>query len=71
MLKPFEQVDSGLSRQHEGTGLGLPLVRAMIELHGGTVTLKSMVGVGTQVILTLPAERLAYEMAPALLSTAA
>ena len=70
MLKPFEQVDSGLSRQHEGTGLGLPLVRAMIELHGGTVTLKSMVGVGTQVILTLPAERLAYEMAPAL-STAA
>ena len=42
----------------------------MIELHGGTVTLKSMVGVGTQVILTLPAERLAYEMAPAL-STAA
>ncbi len=71
VLKPFEQVDSSLSRQHQGTGLGLPLVRAMIELHGGTVTLKSMVGVGTQVILTLPAERLAYDMAPAPLSTAA
>src|SRR6266571_8338908 len=65
VLKPFEQVDSSLSRQHEGTGLGLPLVRAMIELHGGTVTLKSMVGVGTQVILTLPPERLACEMARA------
>ncbi len=71
VLKPFEQVDSSLSRQHEGTGLGLPLVRAMIELHGGTVTLKSMVGVGTQVILTLPPERLACEMARAPLSTAA
>jgi len=71
VLKPFEQVDSSLSRQHEGTGLGLPLVRAMIELHGGTVTLNSTVGIGTQVILTLPAERLAYDLAPAVLATAA
>jgi len=71
VLQPFEQVDSSLSRQHEGTGLGLPLVRAMIELHGGTVGLNSVVGVGTQVILTLPAERLVYDMAPAPLSTAA
>jgi signal transduction histidine kinase len=71
VLKPFEQVDSSLSRQHQGTGLGLPLVRAMIELHGGTVTLKSTVGIGTQVILTLPAERLAYDLAPAPLANAA
>jgi signal transduction histidine kinase len=71
VLKPFEQVDSSLSRQHQGTGLGLPLVRAMIELHGGTVTLKSTVGVGTQVILTLPAERLAYDLTPAPFATAA
>jgi len=71
VLKPFEQVDSSLSRQHEGTGLGLPLVRAMIELHGGTVRLDSTVGIGTRVILTLPPERLAYDLAPAALSTAA
>ena len=71
VLEPFEQADSSLSRQHAGTGLGLPLVRAMIELHGGTVTLTSMVGIGTQAIITLPAEHLAYDMAPAPLSTAA
>jgi signal transduction histidine kinase len=71
VLEPFEQADSSLSRQHEGTGLGLPLVRAMVELHGGTVELKSMIGVGTQVIVTLPAERLFYDTARAPLSTAA
>ncbi|MGC2411997.1 MAG: ATP-binding protein [Stellaceae bacterium] len=71
VLKPFEQVDSSLSRQHQGTGLGLPLVRAIMELHGGTVVLQSAIGVGTQVTLTLPAERLVYDLAPAPLSTAA
>jgi signal transduction histidine kinase len=71
VLEPFEQADSSLSRQHAGTGLGLPLVRAMMELHGGTVALKSTLGVGTEVIITLPAERLVYEMAPAQLSSAA
>ncbi len=71
VLKPFEQVNSSLSRQHQGTGLGLPLVRAIMELHGGTVVLQSAIGVGTQVTLTLPAERLVYDLAPAPLSTAA
>jgi len=71
VLEPFEQVDSSLSRHHEGTGLGLPLVRAMMELHDGTVELKSTLGVGTQVIITLPAERLVYDMARAPLSAAA
>jgi signal transduction histidine kinase len=57
VLTPFGQVDSAFSRRHEGTGLGLPLVKAMIELHDGTLTLRSEVGVGTTAILTFPAER--------------
>ena len=47
-----------LTRETEGVGLGLPLARAMIGLHGGDLTLTSEVGVGTLVEVTLPADRL-------------
>jgi signal transduction histidine kinase len=57
VTKPFEQVDSSFSRQHEGTGLGLPLVKAIMELHGGSLELKSELGVGTQVTVIFPPER--------------
>jgi two-component system cell cycle sensor histidine kinase PleC len=57
VLEPFEQADAGLSRRHEGTGLGLPLVKAFAEAHGGTLTLESTVGVGTRAIVTFPPER--------------
>ena len=57
VLEPFEQVDSSLGRQHRGTGLGLPLVKAIMELHGGRVELTSEVGVGTRVRVTFPPER--------------
>jgi PAS domain S-box-containing protein len=57
-LSPFGQVDSRLSRRYEGTGLGLPLARALAELHGGTLTLESALGRGTIVRITLPADRL-------------
>lgn len=54
-LKPFGQVDGTLSRKYEGTGLGLPLTRAMVELHGGTVGIESQLHRGTSVIVRLPA----------------
>ena len=57
-LERFGQVDSRLSRTYEGAGLGLPLAKQLIELHGGTLTLDSAVGQGTTVTITLPATRL-------------
>ena len=56
-LERFGQVDSSLSRKHNGTGLGLPLVKKLIELHGGSLTIKSKVGVGTVVTVSFPCER--------------
>ncbi len=58
VLDPFVQVDSGLDRKFEGTGLGLPLSRAMVEQHGGTLDLQSEVGKGTTVTLRFPPNRL-------------
>ncbi|WP_420345630.1 PAS domain-containing sensor histidine kinase [Pelagibius sp.] len=54
---PFEQVDSRLNRQFEGTGLGLPLSAGFVKLHGGRLDLESEPGVGTKAIVRLPAER--------------
>ena len=57
-LAPFEQIDSGLSRKQEGTGLGLPLTKSLVERHDGTMTIESALGQGTTVIVRLPAVRL-------------
>jgi len=57
-MEPFGQVDSKLSRKYEGTGLGLPLAKDLIELHGGSLTVESQVNVGTTVTITLPPERI-------------
>ena len=56
-LSRFGQVDSEPARKHEGTGLGLPLTKALVELHGGNLDLQSEVGAGTTVTLRFPAER--------------
>jgi|GEM_PF-595644 len=56
-LSPFGQLDSSLARKHHGTGLGLPLSKALAELHGGRLDLQSTVGVGTTVTVYLPAGR--------------
>jgi signal transduction histidine kinase len=53
-LEPFRQVDSSLSRPHEGTGLGLPLAKSLVALHGGELSIASELGVGTTVSFWLP-----------------
>ncbi len=60
-LHPFGQVDSELSRRHDGTGLGLTLVKSLIELHGGTLDIESIRGRGTVVMLSFPRHRTRLE----------
>jgi len=57
IMMPFGQVASAYARDHQGTGLGLTLTKALIERHGGTLSLDSTPGVGTTVRLSFPAER--------------
>ena len=54
LFQPFIQIDSALNRQYEGTGLGLALVKRIVELHQGKVALTSEVGVGSCFSFTLP-----------------
>lgn len=60
-LTPFGQVDSPLGRQREGTGLGLPLAKSMMELHGGALAIASASGEGTTVELWFPPSRVRAE----------
>ncbi len=57
-LTAFGQADTRLARRYEGVGLGLPLVKSFVELHGGTVAIDSSLGQGTTVTITLPHEPL-------------
>jgi CheY-like chemotaxis protein len=54
LFKPFVQVDSSLSRQYEGTGLGLVLSKKMVEMHGGSFEVQSEVGRGSRFSFILP-----------------
>lgn len=54
LFEPFVQIDSRLNRQHEGTGLGLALVKQLVELHGGQVSVTSQVGQGSCFTISLP-----------------
>ena len=56
-LQPFGQVDSFQARKHSGTGLGLTLVKAMVELHGGAMGIRSAPGEGTTVSFSIPMSR--------------
>ena len=53
-LLPFRQVDSSHARKYPGTGLGLPLAKGLIELHGGTLDITSAPGAGTTMRVILP-----------------
>jgi len=55
-LEPFGQISNAMTRAHEGTGLGLPLSKSLVELHGGQFAIASTPGHGTTVTVTLPAE---------------
>jgi two-component system, cell cycle sensor histidine kinase PleC len=52
--KPFEQVESQLTKRHKGSGLGLAIAKSLVELHGGLIRIRSTQGVGTIVLVRLP-----------------
>jgi signal transduction histidine kinase len=58
VLAPFGQVESKIRRKHEGTGLGLPLAKQLVDLHGGLLTIDSKLDAGTTVTILLPASRM-------------
>ncbi|MFN8384004.1 MAG: PAS domain S-box protein [Anaerolineales bacterium] len=57
LFKPFVQLDSSLSRQYEGSGLGLSLVKKLVEMHDGNIELQSEAGQGSRFTFTLPWEQ--------------
>lgn len=56
-LEPFRQIEQDLSRRYDGSGLGLPLAKQLVELHGGELAIMSEPGKGTTVSVSLPASR--------------
>ena len=70
VLEPFVQVESSLTRKHGGTGLGLPLAKKIMELHGGSLEVTSALGIGTEVTARFPAHRMSRKR-PAPLSSVA
>jgi two-component system sensor histidine kinase/response regulator len=54
LFQPFVQLDSGLARRYEGTGLGLALIKQLVELHGGLLSVKSKLGYGSEFTVWLP-----------------
>jgi signal transduction histidine kinase len=57
-LEPFGQIDNGLAKLHDGAGIGLPLAKSLIELHGGRLVVESSKGAGTTISAYLPADRI-------------
>ncbi len=57
----FKQVDKSLSRNTEGTGIGLSLVKSIVELHGGTIDVESEFGKGSKFTVRLPSKKVIHE----------
>lgn len=57
VFKEFEQIENPMTKKRSGTGLGLPIVKMLAELHHGTISLQSELGKGTEAILLLPLEQ--------------
>jgi two-component system cell cycle sensor histidine kinase PleC len=58
-LTPFGQIENKITATHNGTGLGLPLAKAMLELHDGHLEISSVPGCGTRIVMNFPASRIA------------
>ena len=69
LFQPFIQIDSALNRQYTGTGLGLSLVKRLVELHGGNVELTSELGVGSCFAIELPASPMCHTQATVTISS--
>ncbi|MGO9632061.1 MAG: ATP-binding protein [Xanthobacteraceae bacterium] len=52
--RPFEQVESQLTKRHQGSGLGLAIAKSLVEMHGGAMRIRSVLGSGTTVVVRLP-----------------
>jgi two-component system cell cycle sensor histidine kinase PleC len=64
VLASFGQGSNAIKSAEQGAGLGLPIAKSLVDLHGGTFTLKSKLRVGTEVIIALPPERIMAALAP-------
>ena len=64
MLASFGQGSNAIKSAEQGAGLGLPIAKSLVDLHGGTFTLKSKLRIGTEVIVTFPPERVMAALPP-------
>jgi len=64
VLASFGQGSNSIRSAEQGAGLGLPIAKSLVDLHGGTFTLRSKLRIGTEVIVTFPPERVVAAMAP-------
>jgi two-component system cell cycle sensor histidine kinase PleC len=70
VLASFGQGSNSIKSAEQGAGLGLPIAKSLIDMHGGTFTLKSKLRIGTEVIVTFPPERVMSALAPVVEETA-